>query len=91
MFSTSKLVSAKKRKKARQMMIETKETPARNQVSNIQKPVCPCLQGLEHSLYYRNRSGHVFPDIASQKFSGETAIQKNLNEIRENLKNPSHV
>ena len=57
-------------------MIETKETPARNQVSNIQKPVCLCLRGLEHSLYYRNRSGHVFPEIASQKFSGKLLFKR---------------
>ena len=72
------------------MKIETKETPARNQVSNIQKSVCLCLRGLKHSLYYTNQSVHLLSEIASYKFSGNTAIQNNFNEIRENLKNSSH-
>ena len=72
------------------MKTETKMTPARNQVSNTQKSVYLCLRWLKHSLYYRNRSVHLLSEIASHKFSGNTAIQNNFNEIRENLKNSSH-
>ena len=39
---------------------------------------------------YRNRSGPVPSEIVSQKFAGNTAVQKNFNEIRENLKKPSN-
>ena len=44
------------------------------------------LSQLEDSFYYRKISGHVFSEIASQKFSGNTAIQQNVIETRENLK-----
>lgn len=45
---------------------------------------------VEHTLYYRSRTGHVFSEITSQKFSGNIAIQKNFNGI-ENMKNPNHI
>ena len=45
-------------------MIETKRTPAGNQVSGIEKSVCLCLQGLEHSVYCRNKSGVLGDSIS---------------------------
>ena len=38
---------------------------------------------------YRNRSGHVFLEIASQEIFEKVVIQKNFIETRENLKNTS--